>query len=124
MTKKRILVVDDSAVVLEMAKDILLNAGYDVCTALNGTEANRHIFSDRQPDLIIIDIMMPMQTGDKKAQLLQKSEISREIPILFVSSKDELELKRLVAESGVAGYIHKPFKRDDLVGAVRIHLPQ
>lgn len=124
MTKKRILVIDDSAVLLEMAKDILLSAGYDVWTASDGIEANKYIFSDRQPDLIIIDIMMPMLTGDKKAQLLQKSEISRDIPILFVSSKDEQELKRLAAESGVAGYIRKPFKKDDLIGAVRKHLPQ
>lgn len=123
MTKKKILVIDDSALVLEMAKDILLNSGYDVYLASNGTEANKYIFSDRQPDLMIIDIMMPMLTGDKKAQLLKNSEISKDIPILFISSKDEESLKRLAAESGVAGYIRKPFTRHDLIEAVRKHLP-
>src|SRR5690349_6613463 len=59
--KKKVLIIDDSPLVLGMVRDILGEAGYEVHTASNGIEANQHIFSlDKRPDLIILDIMMPM----------------------------------------------------------------
>lgn len=123
MLKKKVLIIDDSPLVLEMAKDILLDAGYEVHTATNGIEANQHIFSlDKKPDLIILDIMMPLLSGDKKATMLKQSEQSKDIPILFISSKPKDELERLVAETGVNGYVCKPFKKYDLIDAVRAHI--
>ncbi len=123
MTKKKVLIIDDSPLVLEMAKNILQEAGYIVHTASSGIEANQHIFSvANKPDLILLDIMMPMLSGDKKAQMLKQSEQSKDIPILFISSKNELELIKLVADSGVAGYICKPFTKHDLIRAVRSNI--
>jgi CheY-like chemotaxis protein len=121
--KKKVLVIDDSPLVLSMVKDILEEAGYEVHTASNGIEANQHIFSpDKRPDLIILDIMMPMLAGNKKAQMLKESELSRDIPILFISSKPEAELHRLAIESDVNGYICKPFTKYDLIREVRKHI--
>lgn len=120
MLKKKVLIIDDSPLVLAMAKDMLQEAGFDVHTATNGIEANQHIFSpDGKPDLIIIDIMMPMLAGNKKAVMLKHAEHSKDIPILFISSKPEEELKKLVIEADVEGYIHKPFSKYDLLSVVR-----
>lgn len=120
MTKKKVLIIDNCPIVLEMVKDVLNISGYEVHTATNGIEANQHIFSvDKKPDLILIEIIMPMLAGNKKALLLKQSEVSKDIPILFISNKPENELIRLVADTGVDGYICKPFSKYQLIDAVR-----
>jgi DNA-binding response OmpR family regulator len=119
MTKPRILIVDDSELVLAMARDALEGAGYEVVTAVNGIEANSYIFSVHKPDLIILDVMLPMLDGNKKAKLLREKEFSREIPILLLSSKSEDELRRLAVEAGADGFIRKPFTSDRIVASVR-----
>lgn len=119
MVKQKILIVDDSEVILEMARDTLEGAGYEVLTATTGVEANKIIFSGNTPDLIIFDVMLPMLDGDKKAKLLREKEIGRQIPILLLSSKSVEELARLTAESGANGFIHKPFTNTGLVASVR-----
>jgi len=117
---KKILVIDDSPLVLAMASDALKAAGFDVFTATNGIEANSYIFStNNRPDLIILDIMMPLLDGNKKAKILKEKDFSKDIPILFISSKTEDELSKLVDESGVDGYICKPFTPQAIVNSVK-----
>jgi DNA-binding response OmpR family regulator len=105
--------------VLAMASDALNASGFEVFTATNGIEANSYIFSSNRPDLIILDIMMPLLDGDKKAKILKEKDFSRDIPILFISSKSEGELAKLVEESGADGYICKPFTPQGIVNSVR-----
>jgi DNA-binding response OmpR family regulator len=107
--KKKILVVDDSEVVLAMASDALTEAGFDVIVALSLLEANGHLFRSEKPDVIVMDVMMPMLNGDKATSLLKSNKVVGHIPILLLSSKGEDELRRLVLESGADGYIRKPF---------------
>jgi DNA-binding response OmpR family regulator len=123
MSKKKILIIDDSELVLVMAKDALEEAGFEVFTATNGIEANSFIFSTmNRPDLIILDIMMPLLDGNKKAKILKEKEFSRDIPIIFISSKTDEELAKLVADAGADGYIRKPFTSQAIVAAVGRHL--
>ncbi len=122
MDKKKILIVDDSELVLAMARDALEEAGFEIFTATNGIEANSFIFSKNKPDLIILDVMLPMLDGNKKAKLLREKEFSRQIPILLISSKSEDELKRLTIEAGVDGYIRKPFTNTGIVASVKEYL--
>jgi DNA-binding response OmpR family regulator len=122
--QQRILVIDDSELVLAMARDALEGAGFQVLTATNGIEANRFIFSKDKPDLIIIDIMMPLLDGNKKAKLLKENDLCRDIPILLLSSKGEEELLRLAFECGAEGYIRKPFTPEQIVARIRKALPQ
>ena len=117
--QKSILIIDDSELVLTMAKDALEDAGYQVRTATNGIEANRYIFSRESPSLIIMDIMMPMLDGHKKARILKDNEMSKAIPILLLSSKSEQEMSRLAEETGADGYILKPFTPIEIIGKVR-----
>lgn len=120
MSAKKVLIIDDSELVLAMAKDALEEAGYEVFTASNGIEANSYIFSTHnRPDLILMDIMMPLLDGNKKAKILKQQTHSKDIPIMFISSKPEAELATLVAEAGADGYICKPFSPAGIVGKVR-----
>ena len=117
--KEKILIIDDSELVLAMAKDALEQAGYQVLTATNGIEANRFIFSREKPALIIMDIMMPMLDGNKKAKLLKENEVSKDIPILLLSSKSEQEMRQLVTEAGADGFILKPFTPSGITAGVQ-----
>ena len=117
---KKILIVDDSPLTLAMASDALEGTGFDVFTATNGIEANSYIVStSNRPDLIILDIMMPLLDGNKKAKILKEQDFSKDIPIMFISSKSEDELVKLVEEAGADGYICKPFTPQSMVNSVR-----
>lgn len=118
MSKKNVVVIDDCKLTLAIARDILESAGYEVFTAESGIEANVYIYAKPGPDLILIDVVMPMLQGDKKVQLLKVREATRSIPVLLMSSKQEAELSRLAASSGADGYITKPLQRERLLQAV------
>lgn len=123
MERRRILVVDDSELVTAMASAWLDKEGYEVSVAGSAAEADRIIFSEARPHLVILDVMLPVMDGDRKAKQLKSREETRALPILLLSSKPEEELKRLVREAGCDGYVRKPFTRDILATAVRRHLP-
>ena len=112
--KMRVLVVDDSEIVLEKAREALCCRGYDVSTALSANAADAFIYSCERPDIIILDVMMPMLDGDKKAAILKADELTKEIPILLMSSKPEDELAELAKWSGSEGFIRKPFTSDEI----------
>lgn len=116
---KRILVVDDSEIVLAMAREALEEGGFDVVTALSAKEADFYIFREDRPGLIIMDVMLPVLDGDKKTKMLKDNENTRNIPILLLSSKPEIELRHLVKESGADGFIRKPFGHRQLVEKVQ-----
>lgn len=116
--KKRVLVVDDSEVVLAMAREALEEGGFEVVTASDAKEADPFIFGQRRPDLIVLDVMLPVLDGDKKAKMLKENPATRDIPILLLSSKPEEELRWLVAESNADGYMRKPFGHRQLVDRV------
>ncbi len=118
MTKKRILLIDDSELTLAMAGDALEKNGFEVLTATNGLEANHYLFQKQQPDLIIIDVMIPLLNGNKTAKLIKENENTRQIPILLLSSKPEEELQRLARESGAEGFVQKPFDPRLLVAKI------
>jgi CheY-like chemotaxis protein len=91
--EKKILIVDDDHVTLEMLEKILLSAGYWVAKATNGKEA-LYIADDFLPDLIILDIVMPVMDGTEAMERLEKNPRTKNIPVMFLSSlitkKDEL----------------------------------
>jgi DNA-binding response OmpR family regulator len=116
--RKRILVVDDSETVLAVTRDALENAGFSAVGALDADEADRYIFSQDRPDLIVMDVMLPVLNGDKKARMLKENELTRDIPILLLSSQPENELRNMVRESGTDGFIRKPFTDREMVSKI------
>lgn len=115
---KRVLVVDDSEIVLAMASEALAAKGFEVSIASSAYDADRFIYSDKRPEIIIIDVMMPMLDGDMKTRMLKSEVSTRDIPVLLLSSKPESELAKLAAESRADGYIRKPFTFRELTESI------
>lgn len=115
---KKVLVVDDSEIVLEKAKDVLAENGYEVVTAMSALDADRFIYVEDKPDVIIMDVMMPNLDGDRKTRMLKDDASTRSIPVLLLSSKTERDLAQLVAESGADGYIRKPFSCREMIAGI------
>jgi len=119
---KRIVVIDDDKVTLAMVSDFLAAAGYHVATSDCGVYSNHLIYGPDTPDLILLDVMMPLMSGEKKAKLLKRRDKSRNIPVLLISSKEENELSSIASESGADGYLTKPFTAEKLVRTIENHL--
>jgi DNA-binding response OmpR family regulator len=120
--RKRVLVIDDNRIILEMVRDILEKAGYEVVTAESSLAANPHIYEGRPPHLILIDVMMPFGRGDDKVAFLKERETSRDIPVVLMSSRPGRELSKIASTCGADGYISKPFECEELLAAVEHHL--
>jgi CheY-like chemotaxis protein len=103
---RRVLVVDDDELLREVAKASLeLVAGWTVSTAASGTEAQEKARVE-QPDVIMLDVMMPGQDGPTTFAELQRDEDTRDIPVIFLTAKNN---PLGWTGSGPAGVIPKPF---------------
>lgn len=110
-----ILVVDDESHIRDVVCFALSKAGYETIEATDGHEAIR-AFSDKRPDLIVLDIVMPGPDGTDVCREIRKSS---DVPILFLSSRDE-EIDRIIGfEIGGDDYVTKPFSPRELVARVK-----
>ena len=117
----KVLVVDDEQNIIEIVKFNLEREGYMVITAKDGITALQLARSE-DPDLIILDIMLPEQDGLTVCRLLQQEQQTRVIPIIMVSARgDELD-KILGLEMGADDYVTKPFSPRELVARVKARL--
>lgn len=119
---KHIVVIDDCRVTLAILTDMLENAGFKVSTAEDSIYSNHLIYNSSPPDMILLDVMMPHMSGDKKARKLKERKGSSAIPVLLISSKDETELSKMASSSGADGFLRKPFTSEKLLQTVQSHL--
>src|SRR5438876_5376983 len=109
MQPKRILIIDDENDIREVAALALETAGdFDVITA-NGGRAGLIAASERRPDLILLDVMMPELDGPSTFQELRLSEATRSIPVIFLTAKVQPAERRKLSDLGALGIIAKPF---------------
>ena len=113
----RILVVDDEPTTLKMMEMTLKLEKYDVATALDGTVALEMVPTFK-PDLIILDLMMPGQTGFDVLNTL-KRQYANPPPVIIFSAKDSIQSMIEAKESGAYKYLVKPVSRADLVKNVK-----
>lgn len=117
----KILVVDDEPTIVRLMEFILARQGHEMIVAVNGEEALEKI-KTHQPDLVLLDIMMPRIDGYEVAQKLRADPQTAGLPIIMLSAKAQDEDIRRGVEVGVDEYITKPFTPDHLVQVVSQYL--
>lgn len=120
MEKALILLVDDSPINLQIL-GTTLEGTYKTAFARDGLQA-LDIIQHRQPDLILLDIMMPDMNGFEVCERLQASPDTRDIPIIFLTAKTETENMIKGLRLGAVDYITKPFQKEELLARVSTHL--
>lgn len=115
------LVIDDSKTIRRTAETLLAKEGCEVFTAGDGFEALTQIV-DHQPDIVLIDIMMPRLDGYQTCSLIKHNKVYRTIPVIMLSSKDGLFDRARGRLVGSEHYLTKPFTRDELIGAIQTHI--
>jgi two-component system, NtrC family, sensor kinase len=118
--KKTILVVDDDPLNRKLVRGLLASEGYEVVEASDGQIALE--LAQSGPDLILLDIMMPVLDGFETCRLLKDDPESRDIPVLFLSALPDADTKVAGFRLGGLDYISKPFNREELMARVRTHL--
>jgi twitching motility two-component system response regulator PilH len=110
----KVLVVDDSPTEIFQFKNILEGLGHEVITADNGEDGVSKA-TDSQPDLILMDIVMPGMNGFQATRKISRADATKHIPVIIVSSKDQETDKVWGERQGAKGYITKPVDKEKLV---------
>lgn len=118
MSSKTILLVDDSSTILMMEKFILRNDPYRLITASNGEEAVQKAVT-LQPDLILLDVIMPRMGGFEACRLIRENDASKHIPIIMVTTRGEATNVETGWLSGCTDYVTKPINATELLAKVR-----
>ncbi|UYF99895.1 MULTISPECIES: phosphate regulon transcriptional regulator PhoB [unclassified Halomonas] len=118
MTAKTVLIVDDEAPIREMIAVALEMADYRVLEADNAQDAHALVV-DNQPDLLLLDWMMPGTSGIELARRLKREEATAELPIIMLTAKGEEDNKIQGLEAGADDYITKPFSPRELVARLK-----
>ncbi|MCT8469137.1 phosphate regulon transcriptional regulator PhoB [Chromohalobacter canadensis] len=118
MTAKTVLIVDDEASIREMIAVALEMADYRVLEADNAQTAHAMVVDD-QPDLLLLDWMMPGTSGIELARRLKRDTVTAELPIILLTAKSEEDNKIQGLEAGADDYITKPFSPRELVARLK-----
>ena len=114
-SKQRILIVDDDGNIANLIRLLLENEGFEICTAQRGDTALDD-FHREQPDLILLDIMLPGMDGWQVCRTIRQES---SVPIIMLTAKDETFDKVLGLELGADDYITKPFDNKELIARVK-----
>jgi twitching motility two-component system response regulator PilG len=117
----KVMVIDDSKTIRRTAETLLKKEGFEVITATDGFEALSMI-ADHQPNLILLDIMMPRLDGYQTCALIKHHRVFRHTPVIMLSSKDGLFDRARGRVVGSDNYITKPFTREELLTVIEQHI--
>ncbi|CAM3230996.1 putative bifunctional diguanylate cyclase/phosphodiesterase [Asticcacaulis taihuensis] len=117
----QILVVDDTPANLGLLVDHLEARGYEVLVALGGQEALDRL-RYAQPDLILLDVMMPGMDGFETCRRLRADAQTRDIPVIFMTALTDVDSKVSAFAAGGVDYVAKPFQIEELIARVRTHI--
>ena len=119
MQGKKIVIIDDCRLTLAVARDMLEAEGFEVATAEATLEANPLIFCKNPPDLILVDVEMPLLDGGKTVRLLKSRANSKDIAVVMTSAKSREDLSAIAEASGADGFVCKPLLSHILLPQVR-----
>ncbi|HEY5298429.1 MAG TPA: response regulator [Verrucomicrobiae bacterium] len=124
---KKILVVDDNEIILKTISLKLQGAGYQVITALDGSEAVAAARKD-SPDLILLDISFPPDVGGVEwdgfriMEWFHRLESAKKIPVIIITGGEDSKNKERAVTSGAVAFFNKPIDHDDLLKVIRATL--
>lgn len=117
----KVLIIDDSRLIAHVAKTILSKRGHEIIVAEDGLTGLETAKSE-QPDIILLDLIMPIMDGYQVCQGLKEERSTKEIPVIMLTSKAEPTDKVKGLEMGALDYVTKPFDEGELVARVNTQL--
>ncbi len=122
MTNKKwsVLVVDDEPANIKIISSILQDE-YKVLAATSGEQAIK-LTTEQQPDIVLLDMMMPEMNGVEVCQTLKKDKATRDIPVIFVTVMDDMANEEVGFKAGAADYIAKPVHPLVLKARIKVHI--
>ncbi|HRZ16117.1 MAG TPA: response regulator, partial [Candidatus Hydrogenedentes bacterium] len=121
MAAKTILVGDDEPDVVSLLETTLKAEGFNVLTAYDGIAA-LDLCTTERPDLVLLDIMMPMMSGYEVCEQIKANPLTKNIPVLCISSAHTPEARAQCFRAGAAELLKKPFFPAELVAQIGRHL--
>ncbi len=120
-TASKILIVDDVPGNLDLLTEALEAAGYKIMAVPSGEIALR-IVSSMPPDLILLDVLMPGMDGFETCRRLKANAVTRDVPVIFLTAKDEVSSVLEGFGAGAVDYVSKPFQTEEVLSRVATHL--
>ncbi|MBU2689074.1 MAG: diguanylate cyclase [Actinobacteria bacterium] len=118
MTQGNILLADDNRLVVKITSAILEDADYSVSIAWDGLEAINKVYAEN-PDLVILDVEMPKINGYQVCRLLKDDELTRDIPVIMLTGRDQQSDMFWGMKTGADAYVTKGFKPDQLLEVIK-----
>jgi twitching motility two-component system response regulator PilH len=114
----KVLVVDDSQAEIRLLQSVLQQAGFHSVATSDPTKVEEKIEEER-PNVILLDVVMPLRNGFQVCRDLKSQEMYAKIPVILVTSKTAPSDRYWGEQQGANGYVAKPFTADELISAVR-----
>ncbi len=115
---KKILLVDDDKALLKMVRSQLMFNGFEVLTAETGEDA-LYMVKDHMPDLIVLDVILPGVKGRYVCSKIKEDPTTRNIPVVFLTSKDSPDDVRAEMDAGAAMHLTKPVNPQQLIDVIK-----
>ena len=117
-----ILTVDDESINQQVLKNYLLPESYSLDQVYSGEKALEYLETNRKPDLILLDIMMPGMSGYEVCRIIREKYTSAELPIIMLTAKDRDTDLVAGFKSGANDYLPKPFSQSELIARINSHI--
>jgi two-component system phosphate regulon response regulator PhoB len=117
-TRPYALIVEDEAALVELIRYNLVKEGYEVATATDGEDALLQI-AERQPDIVLLDWMLPKLAGIEVARRLRSQQVTRNLPIIMLTARTEESDRIRGLDIGADDYMTKPFSMSELTARIR-----
>lgn len=119
MPNKKILICDDDEGILDMLSLILEDTGYEIIPESNSLNV-KSILEKSEPDLVILDLWMPVLSGDQVLKLIRQNIATSTLPVIVISASRDG--KQIAKEAGATDFIAKPFDMDELIRKVNSYI--
>jgi len=115
MTSKKILICDDDEGILDVLELILEETGHTIIPEINSLNV-KTLIDKHAPDLVILDLWMPVLSGDQILKMIRKNSELKDLPVIIVSASRDGE--KIAIEAGATAFVAKPFDYDNLINLV------